>query len=185
MQPGRHAQRDADDALLLGAPQETRNGGLMDVEPIGDLGLAEARTVVEARHLRHEPEFVDAVPSGALSSRPVCGRCARARPRRCQPCCTAPVASRSVGHARLEAGHRPRQPRQRVSRRPDADGQAGEPRRAERRQVGGIVALDGTAEDVGLKLHERVVAAGAAVGQQRRQRAPASARIASNTSRTW
>ena len=56
-----HAERDADDAFLLGAAcssRETR--GLVDVEALGDLGLTQARAVVEARHLRHQPQLVEA-----------------------------------------------------------------------------------------------------------------------------
>ncbi len=59
MKARRHAQRDADDAFLLGAPQQSRHRGLMDVEPLGDLGLTQARAVVEARDLRHEPQLVE------------------------------------------------------------------------------------------------------------------------------
>ena len=60
MQAGRHAERDADDPFFFGALQQPGDGGLMDVQTFGDLGLTETCAVVEARDLREQTQFVDA-----------------------------------------------------------------------------------------------------------------------------
>ena len=121
--------------------------------------------VVEARDLRHQPQLVEARHYGALL--PAASRCARddriapagdsGRARR-RPC-----AVRSGRSCAAAARARP------------CDGQTPTARPAsqaapQRREVGGVVAHDRHAEDVGLKLHQRVVPAGAAVGEQRRAR---------------
>ena len=60
MQAGGHAERDADDALFLGALQQPGDGGLMDVQTFGDLRLTQACAVIEARNLREKTQLVDA-----------------------------------------------------------------------------------------------------------------------------
>jgi hypothetical protein len=60
-----------------------------------------------------------------------------------------------------------RQRGERLGRSPDAHREPREPGGALRRQVGRIAPDHGTAEHVGLELHQVVVAAGAAVGEER------------------
>ena len=66
---GGRAHRDAHDALLLGLAQEARDLGLRQAQPRGDLGLLDARLVVQAGDAGHEPQLVDARHSGGQPAR--------------------------------------------------------------------------------------------------------------------
>ena len=60
--------RRADDALLLGLLEQTRDTRLGDVQPTGDLRLAHAVLVIQPRHLRHQSQLLIGAPAGAVAA---------------------------------------------------------------------------------------------------------------------
>ena len=100
---------------------------------------------------------------GECSSRHLCG--AEHSPYRSPPL-VAPRGCLVTRHRRLVARAGTDVARERLEVVPDADCNPGERRSAERRRLGVGSNLDGTAEHVGLELHEEAVGRRSSVGTQ-------------------